>query len=156
MPDDAYRNDIATWSQIQADRLRRVGAGERVNDLDWDNVIEEIESLGRSEVAAVESLLTQAVPHLMKRRAWPGSSAGRNWIAEADDVLKQAQAVHRPSIAHLLDLDRVHENALRRIPYRRFTQAPEPVPEHGRMPLEAVARRTFTLEEREAVLFPTG
>ena len=46
-----YDTDILTWSERQADLLRRVGAGEAVNArIDWDNVAEEIESLGRSEV----------------------------------------------------------------------------------------------------------
>jgi len=54
MPDDLYDRDIVAWATMQSDRLRRVAGGERVNDLDWDNVIEEIESLGRSQVQAVE------------------------------------------------------------------------------------------------------
>ena len=54
MPDDLYRTDIVTWSRLQADRLRRHLAGERVNDLDWEHVIEEIEDLGNSEIAAVD------------------------------------------------------------------------------------------------------
>ena len=48
MPDDLWRTDTYTWSLQQAERLRRLRDGERVNDLDWDNVIEEIESAGRS------------------------------------------------------------------------------------------------------------
>ena len=34
MPDDLYHTDILGWSKAQAERLRRVAAGERVNDLD--------------------------------------------------------------------------------------------------------------------------
>ena len=156
MPDDLYHRDIVIWSAQQAERLRRLRAGERVNDLDWDNIIEEIEALGRSEVAAVESLLEQAVLHLMKLRAWPGSSARRKWLADADDFLKQAQSGYRPSMARLLDLERVHADALRRIPYRRFVEAPAPVPKNGALPLAAVAERDFTLEQLDAALVPPG
>jgi hypothetical protein len=154
MPDDPYRDDILTWSQQQAEGLRRVRAGQRVNGLDWDNIIEEIESLGRSDVSAVESLLLQSALHLMTVRAWPDSSARSKWLADADDFLKQAQAVYRPSMARVLDLPSVHGNALRRVPYRRFTEAARPVPTNGAIPLAAAADRDFTLEQLEAALFP--
>lgn len=57
---DLYDTDVLTWSERQAALLQRVAAGERINDqVDWPNVIEEIESVGRSELHAIESLLFQ-------------------------------------------------------------------------------------------------
>ena len=46
-----YDTDILIWSERQATLLRRRAAGELVNDadIDWPNVAEEIESVGRSE-----------------------------------------------------------------------------------------------------------
>jgi hypothetical protein len=67
-----YESDILIWSEHQAALLRRVAAGEPVNEApDWPNIVEEIESLGRSQVDAVESLLFQAVVHMLKAEAWP-------------------------------------------------------------------------------------
>lgn len=44
--------------------LHRLAGGERVNDqVDWENVIEEVESLGREQLLAVQSLLRQALIH---------------------------------------------------------------------------------------------
>ena len=55
------------WSEDQAALLRRLAAGERVNDLvDWPNVIEEIESVGNEQIHAVSSLLTQAIIHRLE------------------------------------------------------------------------------------------
>ena len=72
---DLYDNDVVAWSERQADLLRRVAAGERINDLvDWPNVIEEVESVGQSQVDAVESLWTQAFLHDLKAEAWPPRS----------------------------------------------------------------------------------
>jgi hypothetical protein len=48
MPVDLYHRDVLAWSEHQADLLRRVGRGERVNDIDWDLVAEEIEDVGLS------------------------------------------------------------------------------------------------------------
>jgi Domain of unknown function DUF29 len=43
--------DILAWSERQGALLRRIAAGDRVNDadLDWPNIAEEIEDVGRSE-----------------------------------------------------------------------------------------------------------
>ncbi|MFZ4409368.1 MAG: DUF29 family protein [Paracraurococcus sp.] len=79
MPDDLYRTDIVTWSRQQAERLRRHVGGERVNDLDWEHVIEEIEDLGNSEITAVRSLLIQAMVHALKIVRWPDSPAVNHW-----------------------------------------------------------------------------
>ena len=40
---DLYDSDFALWSERQADALRRRDG----NEIDWDNVAEEIESLSR-------------------------------------------------------------------------------------------------------------
>ena len=61
MSDTLYDTDVLSWSEQQAELLRRAARGERVNGLDWPNLIEEIEAVGRSEVRAVVSLLEQAL-----------------------------------------------------------------------------------------------
>ncbi len=156
MPDDPYRHDIVTWSEQQSDRLRRLRAGERVNDLDWDNIIEEIESLGRSETESVRSLLAQAVLHLLKLRAWPHSSAARKWRNDAADFLVQAQGIYRPSMAQRLDLGEVLEYALRRFGVLDYPTPAQSFPAPRAIPPDAVARRDFTLEQLDAALFPPG
>ena len=56
-----YDTDILLWSERQAELLRRRAAGELVNDteLDWSNIAEEIEGVGRSQLHAVKSLLVK-------------------------------------------------------------------------------------------------
>ena len=53
---DLYETDILLWSERQAELLRRHAAGERINDaaIDWPNIAEEIEDVGRSERNSVE------------------------------------------------------------------------------------------------------
>ena len=47
---DLYDTDAVTWAEQQAALLRRIAAGERVNDqVDWENVVEEIEDVGGGE-----------------------------------------------------------------------------------------------------------
>jgi hypothetical protein len=154
MPDDLWRKDAYSWSLQQAERLRRLRAGERVNDLDWDNIIEEIESVGQSQVDACRSLLAQAILHLLKTRSWPGHPASRKWRVDAADFLVQAQDKYRPSMARAIDLPDVLAYALRRLPWQRFTAAPAALPPLGEIPLDALANREFTIEQLEAALFP--
>jgi hypothetical protein len=46
---DLYDTDIVTCPEQQAELLRRVAAGERMKDLlDWEKVIDQIESVGQS------------------------------------------------------------------------------------------------------------
>ncbi len=67
-----YDTDILVWSEDQAALLRRLAAGERVNDqVDWTNVIEEIESVGSEQLHAVEFSAHPGDRFTASRR-WPG------------------------------------------------------------------------------------
>lgn len=57
-----YWEDGYGWAMAQA-ALMRAGA---VDDLDWENIIEEIESMGRSEYDSVESALRLVLLHVLK------------------------------------------------------------------------------------------
>jgi hypothetical protein len=58
MSDGLYERDVLAWSQHQADLLRRVGRGERVNDVDWVQIAEEIEDVGLSELHSARASST--------------------------------------------------------------------------------------------------
>jgi hypothetical protein len=81
---DLYDTDIVSWSARQADLLRRLAGGERINDqIDWANVIEEIESVGSEQRFAVESLLTNIIRHQLQIAAWPEAQAVQHWRHES-------------------------------------------------------------------------
>jgi len=67
MPDRTlYDSDTFSWAMTQADALRDVAAGRRSNAVDWDHVIEEIESLGKEQRHALRSHLANILAHLLK------------------------------------------------------------------------------------------
>ena len=72
----AYDVDFHAWTRRQADRLR----ARAHNDIDWENVAEEIESLGRSERREIESRLDVLVLHLLKWQFQPEKRKG-GWEA---------------------------------------------------------------------------
>ena len=89
-----YDDDILIWSERQGELLRRLAAGERVNDqIDWENVVEEVESVGREQLHAIQSLLMQALVHMLKADAWPLARDAPSWRADA--VGFRAQAANR-------------------------------------------------------------
>jgi len=47
---ELYWQDVLLWSEGQAELLRRLAHGERVEGVDWHHVIEEVEDVGRTIV----------------------------------------------------------------------------------------------------------
>jgi hypothetical protein len=132
----AYDADILGWSEHQAALLRRLAAGERVNDLDFPNIIEEIEAVGRSQLHSVDSHLVQALLHELKAQAWPHSTEVPHWRAEARGHRDDAQAAFAPSIAQRIDVASLYRRARRRLPDTIDGQPPLPVPEHCQVTLD--------------------
>jgi hypothetical protein len=127
---DAYESDILLWSERQAQLLRCLAAGERVNDpVDWENVIEEVESVGSEQLHAVESLLLQALVHILKAQGWPLARDAENWRADARGLRAQAANRFAPCMRRKLDMARIHRQALRALPETMDGQPPLPLPE---------------------------
>ena len=124
-----YDTDVVTWSQRQAALLRRVASGERINDqVDWENVVEEIESVGQSQVDAVESLLFQAFLHDLKAEAWPVARDVPSWRGDARGFRAQARRKYRPSMRQKIDIAGLYADALQALPDTMDGQLPLPVP----------------------------
>jgi len=128
---DLYEGDILLWSERQADLLRRRAAGELVNEaeLDWPNIAEEIESVGRSELHSVQSHLVQALLHDLKAEAWPQSRDVSHWRAEARGHRADARRAFAPSMRQKIDLAYLYRDALRRMPDTMDDQPPAAVPQ---------------------------
>ena len=103
---DLYESDILTWSEEQAALLRRRATGELVNDtkLDWPNIAEEIEDVGKSAVRGVRSHLLMALLHDLKAEAWPLSRDAPHWRAEARLHRDQARDDYVASMAAKIDV----------------------------------------------------
>lgn len=106
MPDGLYERDALAWAERQAELLRRLAAGERTNEaVDWPNVIEEVHDVGLSELRACQSLLEQALAHLLKLHALPQDQATRHWRDEVRAFLNDAQRRFTPSMRQRIGLD---------------------------------------------------
>jgi hypothetical protein len=126
---DLYEADILLWSERQAALLRRRAAGELVNDseLDWPNIVEEIEDVGRSELRSCRSLLRQALRHMLKAEAWPVSRDAPTWRADAIDFRRQARDAFTPSMRQKIDVERLYREALQALPEAVDGKPPLPI-----------------------------
>lgn len=89
--------DFLRWTVAQAAALRHAGA-VRMNTpdpIDWESVAEEIESLGRSERAALRSRIAVVLEHLFKLALLPAAKPRVGWLEKLD--------TQRDAIARLLE-----------------------------------------------------
>ena len=72
-----YDRDFYLWLQTQAKLLRE----RKLEDVDFESLIEEIESRGRSEKKELKSRLTTLIEHLLKIQYWQSEKANnaRGW-----------------------------------------------------------------------------
>jgi hypothetical protein len=114
-----YEEDILAWSEEQARVLR--GLKERgtklPNEFDLDNVAEEIEGVGLSELNAVASLIEQIFVHLIKAASSPEAPARLHWLEEVIAFHSNMLRRLTPSMRQRIDLDTLWRRA------RRSTQA---------------------------------
>ena len=99
-----YEADFFARTQEQAQFLR----ARTTPGLDWDNLAEEIDSMGRRDRPELESRLRRILHHLLKWQAQPGLR-GPSWQRtlreqrrQAEKLLEESPSL-RPQIAELID-----------------------------------------------------
>ncbi len=128
---ELYDNDVLEWSERQAELLRQHAAGRTSNSaIDWPNIIEEVESAGRSQLTAVQSLLVQTLLHDLKAEAWPLAPYVPHWRAEARGFRRDAARTFTPSMRERIDVAGLYADALYRMPDTIDGVPPLPVPPH--------------------------
>jgi hypothetical protein len=92
-----YEDDLFAWTQEQAALLR----AHAVDGIDWENLAEEIESMGRRDRRELKSRLRVILLHLLKWQAQP-SLRGSSWRKtlrtqrrEIRDLLAQSPSLRR-------------------------------------------------------------
>lgn len=90
-PGDLYDEDFVRWTEGQAALLRRAKTAGINLPLDWDNLAEEIDSLGRSDRRELRSQITRILHHLLKLEASPAAEPRGGWqntIQQARDEIE--------------------------------------------------------------------
>ena len=97
---ELYDRDFFLWTQEQAAALRAVRKSNL--PLDWDNLAEEIESLGRSQRTELNSQVRRILRHLFKLEASPAAEPRAGWHTtvrdartEIEDLLETSPSLRR-------------------------------------------------------------
>jgi hypothetical protein len=97
-----YENDFAAWAETTAQSIRQ----KQFQEVDWEAVAEEIESLGRSDRRELKSRLEVLLQHLLKWQYQPERRSGswRNTIDEQrhrlEDLLADSPSL-KPYLAEV-------------------------------------------------------
>jgi len=106
-----YEEDFYAWTQQQAELLRRLPPVG--NELDIENIAEEIEDLGRSDLRAARSLCEHIIEHLLKLEYSGIEEAADHWRDEIVEWRLQLEQILTRSIEAKLDLPGRYRAALR-------------------------------------------
>jgi hypothetical protein len=111
-----YDDDILLWSEQQAAIIRKLGQTRRdlPNELDIENVAEEVESVGRSEFAAVKSYIRLILLHLIKLLVDPDQEAAKHWRDEILAFHADMTDRYAPSMQQRIDIDELWKQARER------------------------------------------
>ena len=88
-----YDQDFALWIETTVKQLK---AGE-LQKIDVENLIEEIESLGKSQRKAVRSFLLKLLEHLLKRCYIPFPECYRGWEIEIRNFRRELKQEFKDS-----------------------------------------------------------
>ena len=77
--DQGYDADLVLWAKSQARALRDAGHAGTNLPIDWENVAEEIELLGKSQGRELASRIAVILVHLLKLEASPAGDPRSGW-----------------------------------------------------------------------------
>jgi len=94
-----YDQDFVRWTEEQAAALRRAKslppAAARGSNLllDWENLAQEIESLGKSDRRELRSQITRVLRHLLRLEASPAAEPRAGWRATIDEARTEIEGL---------------------------------------------------------------
>jgi hypothetical protein len=104
-----YEGDFYTWTREQGALLR----ARRFGEIDWENIAEEIETLGRSEFDKLVSFYALVMLHMLKWEHQPNLRS-RSWAISIENHREHAGEVLAENPGLKSRLDEALERAYRR------------------------------------------
>ncbi len=103
-----YEQDFMLWLESQLDLLR----ARKFEQLDLENIIEELDSMGRNDKRELQSRLEVLIAHLLKCQCQPDKKSG-SWIGTLNEQRSQIEGLLdiSPSLRRLAE-----ESAVKRYP----------------------------------------
>ena len=106
-----YDTDLVLWADDQARALRAAASAGANLPIDWDNVAEEIDELGKSQRRDLASRIATILIHLLKLEASPATApvpAGVKAFANSGTPLTDYWAIRRVCVRPSLTWSRTN------------------------------------------------
>jgi hypothetical protein len=86
-----YGQDFNLWLKEIAIAIKN----RDVSNMDWDNLLEEIEDMGASQKRALRSYLNRLIEHIFKLKYWTseGDRNRNNWRIEITNFRREAKSI---------------------------------------------------------------
>lgn len=85
MSHSGYEDDLVLWAEDQARALRNAAKSASNLPIDWENVAEEIESLGKAQARELASRIEIILLHLIKLEASPSEAPKPGWYETIEE-----------------------------------------------------------------------
>ncbi|SMF71309.1 protein of unknown function DUF29 [Azospirillum oryzae] len=109
-----YDTDFLAWTEEQARLLREAAGGKVSSSLDFANLAEEVESIGRRDVRDAKQRLRQVITGLLRCQYVPNTDRDREFRSSilyerflAEQILKDS-----PSLPVRIELTELYESAV--------------------------------------------
>ena len=141
-----YDEDFVAWTEQQAQALRSAALGSTNQRLDWENLAEEIEDLGRSVRHELRGQLTRIQRHLIKHGHSPAKYPRRGWRESVREARSEIETLMNENPSLKGELGRF---AAEQLP-QAIKLAAADLDDYGELDLtrrRAVQSTSFTLDE---------
>jgi len=136
-----YEIDESLWLEETIILLKE----KRFQDLDLNNLIEELEALGKRDKNAVASLLEQIIRHLLLLQYWTEEyeTNGNHWQTEIIGFRNQLERLLTNNLQNYLDseLEKIYKSALKYV--KQKTRFKLDFSEHCPYSLEQILDETY-------------
>ncbi len=139
MHNQLYDRDFNLWIEQMTTVLRT----RDIEAMDWQNLLEEIEDMGKSEKRSLESYLERLVEHILKLKYWEAEKARnyKHWQVEVVNF--------RNRISRLLDRSPSLKNYMEQIYPKVFEDAVSAqqiefsIPQNSFIELEQILKKDY-------------
>ena len=141
-----YEEDFFAWTRHQAKALREAARSRTNQPLDWENLAEEIESLGGSERSALGSYVMRIIQHFVKLEFSPAIEPRSGWRRTIRLARLQAERRLEDSPSLRRELRRIVERETK----HGIEYAIADLEEHGEIDeveANALRRKRYTVEQ---------
>ncbi|NET26403.1 DUF29 domain-containing protein [Okeania sp. SIO1I7] len=104
-----YETDFVEWTIKQAQALNN----HDLKALDWNNLKEEIEDLGKEQIHAVSSFIKRLIEHKLKLEYSSNIYPRKQWQIEIDDFQDEIERRLTKTLLNKIDIDKEYERAKR-------------------------------------------